>query len=68
VAVNVPTDWKIAQIGDFNGDGRDDILWRNNSGLTSDWLGQASGAFTDNYANAAAFVSTNWHVQAEPFL
>jgi hypothetical protein len=68
VAVNVPTTWKVAQIGDFNGDGKDDILWRSDSGQLTDWLGAASGGFTDNYANAAAFVPTNWHVQAEPFL
>jgi hypothetical protein len=68
VAVSVPTDWKIASIGDFNGDGKDDILWRSDGGQTTDWLGTASGGFTDNYANAAAFVPTNWHVQAEAFL
>ena len=24
--------WQVAGIGDFNGDGRDDILWRNVTG------------------------------------
>ena len=28
----VPTDWHIAGTGDFNGDGIDDILWRNDGG------------------------------------
>ncbi|MBV9053007.1 MAG: VCBS repeat-containing protein [Hyphomicrobiales bacterium] len=29
--------WQIAQIGDFNGDGKSDILWRNTSGAMQEW-------------------------------
>ncbi|MES2904174.1 MAG: M10 family metallopeptidase C-terminal domain-containing protein, partial [Pseudomonadota bacterium] len=47
---------------DFNGDGRSDILWRNDNGLLTDWLGQANGGFVDNGANAFASVATNWQV------
>jgi hypothetical protein len=25
----VSADWRIKQLGDFNGDGKTDILWRN---------------------------------------
>ena len=39
---------------DFNGDGRSDILWRNDNGTLTDWLGQANGGFADNDANAFA--------------
>ena len=68
-AVFVPTDWSVVATGDFNGDGRDDILWRHTDGTLSDWLGTASGGFTPNDANAAASVPTSWHVQPEdPFL
>ena len=60
--------WQIAQIGDFNGDGRSDILWRNSSGYTTEWLGTSTGAFTDNAAIAATGAADNsWHVQ-EPFI
>ena len=31
-AAVVPTAWQVAGTGDFNGDGRDDILWRNVDG------------------------------------
>jgi hypothetical protein len=61
-AVNISTDWKVAGIGDFNGDGLSDILWRNTSGLTVDWLGTATGGFTSNYASSVAQVSTDWKV------
>lgn len=66
-AVSVPTDWKVAAIGDFNGDAIDDILWRNDNGTVTDWLGTSTGGFTDNYANAAALVPNNWHVQIDLF-
>ena len=49
----IPTSWQIVGSGDFNGDGRDDLLWRNPStGQTTDWLGQANGSFAGNDANA----------------
>jgi len=30
--------WHVVEIGDFNGDGRSDILWRNDSGALAEWL------------------------------
>jgi hypothetical protein len=59
---------KVASIGDFNGDGRDDIRWRNDNGLVVNWLGQANGSFADNYANSVVSISNTWHVQAPELL
>ena len=35
---NVPVDWRIAGVGDFNADGKADIVWRHNSGSVAIWL------------------------------
>ena len=59
----VPTSWKVAEVGDFNGDGRADVLWRNDSGQLSQWLGTASGALTDNGGVVGQFVPNAWKIQ-----
>ena len=42
----VPTDWSIAGVGDFDGNGRADILWRSSAGEVAFW-----------FMNGAAIVS-----------
>jgi len=64
----VSNDWHIAGTGDFNGDGRDDILWRSDSGALSNWLGTANGGFTDNGATSFAAVSNDWHIQPHDYM
>ena len=61
----LPTSWQVAAIGDYNGDGRDDIAWRNSNGAFTNWLGQANGGFISNDANAWTVLTTAWHVQAQ---
>ena len=64
----VPTSWHIAGTGDYNGDGREDILWRSDSGALSNWLANTNGGFAVNDANAHAQASTDWHIQAHDYL
>ena len=32
-----PSSWSVANVGDFNGDGQTDILWRNTNGTVAEW-------------------------------
>ena len=63
--VGVPAGWHVIGTGNYNGDTRDDILWRSDSGLVTDWLGQANGGFTPNSATFVGTVPNDWHIQPE---
>jgi hypothetical protein len=58
------SNWQIAGFGDFNGDGRNDILWRSNDGTVSDWLANPNGGFTTNGSNYTIYATSNWHISA----
>jgi hypothetical protein len=60
--INPGTAWHVAATGDFNGDGRADLLWSNDNGTTVDWLGQPSGGFADNSAVFLSNPGTSWHI------
>ena len=38
VGFNPGADWHAIGSGDFNGDGKADILWQNADGTVADWL------------------------------
>ena len=48
---------------DFNGDGRSDILWRNDAGQFQQWQAQLNGGFVSN-PNASGSAPTNWFIAA----
>jgi Ca2+-binding RTX toxin-like protein len=47
---------------DFNGDGHSDIMWRDSSGMLSEWLGQPNGGFLWN-ASSGFQVGTDWSIK-----
>jgi hypothetical protein len=61
-----PAGQHVVGIGDYNGDGIDDLLWSNNGTITQS-LGTSTGAFVDNSANVNIHTGTEWHVQ-DPFV
>lgn len=56
----VSADWHVVGRGDFNGDGLDDILWRNDGGLVGTWSGTSGGTFIANNASASYAVPKDW--------
>jgi hypothetical protein len=58
--------WHVAAIGDYNGDGIADILWRNDNGTVIDWLGTANGGFLANADNSTVALSAGWHIEDPP--
>jgi enoyl-CoA hydratase/carnithine racemase len=69
-AVNVAANWQVVQIGDFNGDGSSDILWRDSgTGALSEWLmtgNVVSGATTLSANGATTNPDLSWTPQAKP--
>ena len=61
--INGPASWHIAGTSDYNGDGRDDVLWRNDNGTVTEWLGQINGGFADNGVNAYINVDNEWQIE-----
>ena len=57
----VDTTWHVAATADFNGDGKEDILFRNDSGVFTEWQSTGAG-FTQNvYVNGG--VDNSWRLQ-----
>jgi hypothetical protein len=56
----VSTNWRIAGVADFDGDGQADLVWENTStGQRSIWL-LKNGIFQSSYLLPTA--STQWHI------
>jgi hypothetical protein len=60
----VPSSWHIQDIADFNGDGRADVIWRNDNGDVALWLAQSGS--TPSFAGLdLGVVNTGWHIQSQ---
>jgi len=60
--------WKIVEIGDFNGDGSSDIMWRNDNGTMSEWLmngSQITSTQVPSSQGLPAAPDQSWTVQSK---
>jgi len=56
----VPGGWNIEGVGDFDGNGKDDILWRNDNATVAVWdNGQISAA---HWIADPGQVANSWHI------
>jgi hypothetical protein len=55
------TRWHIAAVGDYNADGRPDIVWHNDfSGQTVVWFMDNATLIAGTFTNPSVFPDTNW--------
>jgi hypothetical protein len=57
--------WSLAQIGDFDGNGKSDLLWRQDTtGTLVEWL--MDGAQIASNQTIATYSGSSWQVQSKP--
>jgi hypothetical protein len=60
------SEWHVAGIGDFNGDGKSDILWESTSGTANVWSMNGtqlvSAAPVENAQGGLAQMGSEWHI------
>ena len=57
----VGTDWQIIETGDFNGDGKSDILWRSSSfGAIAMWFMNGGQIMQ---SEGIGFIGNDWTIQ-----
>jgi FG-GAP-like repeat len=61
---SVDNSWKIAGTGDFDGDRKTDILWRNDNGSVETWLMNGSTVTAANLVTPNPVVDNSWKIAA----
>jgi FG-GAP repeat len=61
---SVDNSWKISGTSDFDGDGKSDILWRNDNGAVETWLMNGSTVTAANLVTPNPVVDNSWKIAA----
>jgi hypothetical protein len=61
---SLDSSWKAAGTGDFNGDGKSDILWRKDSGAAVVWQMNGAAVVSSSLTSFSAPNSANWQIAA----
>jgi hypothetical protein len=62
VGANPGPSWKLIGTGDFNGDGKSDLLWQNTDGQPAIW--EMNGTNVISAANVGANPGPSWLAKA----
>jgi serralysin len=64
-AVSLNSSWALAAIGDFTGDGKADLMWRNSSGAFAEWTMNGAVITSSNFATyqGQTVHPVDWHTQ-----
>ena len=61
----VPLNWSLVAVGDYNGDGKAEMLWENTTtGELDAWLSKAGPGISYTYQEISVLPSS-WHVEAD---
>src|SRR5262249_26234686 len=64
-AVRPDASWSVAGVGDFNADGKSDLLWRNSNGSLVEWLMDGTSIAASGVVPSAGkpvSPDASWHV------
>jgi len=68
-AVSVDASWHVVEVGDFDGDGNADVLWRSDNGALAQWLmngSQILSSSSPTMAGASITPSASWQTDNKP--
>ena len=60
----VDGNWKVVGVGDFNLDGKPDLVWQHTNGLLSVWLMNGTNLVSAVYLNPAQVADPGWRIRA----
>jgi hypothetical protein len=58
------SDWKIVGVGDFNGDGKPDLMWQHTDGWLAAWYMNGANRIAAEQLNPAQVGDRDWKIRA----